>query len=144
VVRGPEHWVTLCMGLCPASSASRVCAPRHTVADDASPSLNPPPTPLPLPQTPAEEDRAAPHQPKATFLYTGSNATAAARLSAGLLSPPSLTGPAILSAQRYLEAFGSQLGGDAVVPGAWVARVRQLWGGRGSCVGCVASHEPQG
>jgi hypothetical protein len=73
-------------------------------------------------QTPAPEERAEPHRPKAAFLYTGAsgggNASAAA-LSAGLLPPPSLTPPTIMAAQRYLEGFGDSLGGQdtAAVPG---------------------------
>lgn len=74
-----------------------------------------PPSP---PQTPAEEDRALPYRPDAALLYTGSNSTAAAALSDGLLLQPSITAGSLLAAQRYLEGFSAGVGsGSAVVPG---------------------------
>lgn len=85
------------------------------------------------PQTPAADDRAAPYKPKAALLFTGSNATSAAALSAGLLPEPSLNAGNLLSAQRYLERFTAEMGpGAAAVPGAcgcvvWLCVV--VWGG---------------
>ncbi|WIA37022.1 hypothetical protein OEZ86_014006 [Tetradesmus obliquus] len=63
-------------------------------------------------QTPREEDRAEPYRPAAALLVTGDDPASSANLSAGLLPPPSLKPAGLLSLQRYLEGFASDMGSD--------------------------------
>lgn len=74
-------------------------------------------------QTPAEDDRAAPYKPKATFLYTGDNQTLADQLTASLLPAPDLQTNTLLSARQYLTDFSSSgLATDgAVIPAEFLS-----------------------
>jgi hypothetical protein len=73
-------------------------------------------------QTPAPENRAEPWRPNAAFLYTGDDSSTASTLSDGLLLKPALKPSTLVTAQRYLDNFSSEMNNSAAtLPGEFVS-----------------------